>query len=135
MAALITDVSFAQVADLIVPQAVSLGGIALFTIITAVYVYSVIAILHMINKRIADSGIRVLQNKKLYNVVKIVCYVLIITMIGILVEIIFTSSYYKPLLALSVALSYGLTAFLMGLLAWRGAGLAAPAASRGGRPT
>lgn len=119
MAALIIDVSFAQVADLIVPQAVSLGGIVLFTIITAVYVYSVTAILHMVNKRISDSGIRVLQNKKLFNVVRGVCYVLIITMLGILLEIIFTSSYYKPLLALSVALSYGLTAFLMGLLAWK----------------
>jgi hypothetical protein len=119
MAALIIDVSFAQVADLIVPQAVSLGGIALFTIITAVYVYSVIALLHMVNKRISDSGIRVLQNKKLFTVIKVVCYVLIVTMLSILVEIIFTSSYYKPLLALSVALSYGLTAFLMGLLAWK----------------
>jgi hypothetical protein len=40
-------------------------------------------------------------------------------MLGILIEILFTSSYYKPLLAISVALSYGLTTFLMGLLAYR----------------
>jgi hypothetical protein len=119
MIALITDVSFSQVSDLIVPQSVSLWGITLFSIISVIYVYVVITILKMVNKRITDSGIRVLQNKSLFNVVKVICCLLIITMLGILIEILFTSSYYKPLLAISVALSYGLTTFLMGLLAYR----------------
>jgi hypothetical protein len=119
MIALITDVSFSQVSDLIVPQSVSLWGITLFSIISVIYVYVVITILKMVNKRITDRGIRVLQNKSLFNVVKIICYLLIITMLGILIEILLTSSYYKPLLAISVALSYGLTTFLMGLLAYR----------------
>ena len=46
-------------------------------------------------------------------------FVLIAIIISVVLQIIFSSAYLTNLLAVSTAISYGLTIILMGILAWR----------------
>jgi len=119
MGTLIVDVSLAQDADVIVPQAISFWGIVLFVIISAIYMYGAYSIVAMINARNKLSGIRSLGNTSLPNSVRIIAYGLMFIMLLIVLQIAFTANYYRSLLGISVALSYGLAVALMSLLAYK----------------
>ncbi|HEY7080237.1 MAG TPA: hypothetical protein VH500_11080 [Nitrososphaeraceae archaeon] len=118
MVALVIDISISNVADIISKQAVTFWGIALFTIIAAVFVVGQYYILEIVKAKNRESKIKPLHIKTLNNTVTIIQHVLAAIMIVIVLQIVFSSHYYTYFLIAAVPISYGLAVCLMGYLAY-----------------
>jgi hypothetical protein len=116
MAALTIDVTISYLAP-----AVTFRGIATFTIIAGIFILGQFVIPDMIKAKNSDSTYYLHQPnaKKLEKIVTITEYVLVAIMVLIVLQMLATSYYYTNLLTIAVAVSYGLAAFLLGLLAYR----------------
>lgn len=119
MIAMVVDVSLAQIADNIELFATSTWGIILFVAVSAIYMFGAYALVKMVSIRNKKSGIKSLDNKTLYNIVKIITFTLILIVLLVVLQVVAVSHYYKVFLVVCVTLSYGLAIALMGLLAYR----------------
>ena len=107
MAALVVDVSISQVSDqpLVVDYSKSFWGVMIFTLIMGIYMFGSYKMLDLINRRNKEVGIKSLQDNTLFKVVKVLTYLLLLVTLIIVLQIIFTDQYYKPLLAGCATLS------------------------------
>ena len=113
MAALITDLLISNVADIYSEQIKSVGGMAVFYVISVASIAGQFYLLRKLRKEGSTASDR------LRKAVWITQYVLIAIIILVILQIIFGSFYLTNLLSLSTAISYVLTIILMGILAWR----------------
>jgi hypothetical protein len=119
MIVLVIDVSIGNVADIIVKQIVSVWGIVLFVILAAVYAIGQFYILQMAKAKNRQIVSKARSIQTLGRIVTVVQYVLLAIIISVVLQILLLSYYYTGLLAISAAISYGLTVLLMGFLAYR----------------
>jgi hypothetical protein len=118
--ALIADVSIANIADFpsVISFATSIWGITLFVSIVVVAVVGLYLIPRYL--KIPHEGERFLHPKIRFGyIVYAIQYILAATIIVITLQILFFSSYFTFELMVVVPLSYGLAAFLMGVLCSR----------------
>jgi hypothetical protein len=66
------------------------------------------------NKEAGLSSLHVIEK-----IITIVQYVLVSIVIFVVLQILFSSTYYRDLLIVSSTVSYGLGIFLIGVLSWR----------------
>lgn len=124
IAALTIDVAISDLAP-----AITFRGIVTFAIIAGVFVLGQFVIPSMIKaKNNENEGKYYLQHHHQHQpnmerlvdkTVTITQYILVAIMISIVLQMLPVSYYYTNLLTIAVAVSYGLAAFLLGLLAYR----------------
>ena len=117
--ALIVDIGISNIADIVSKQVANVIGVALFTTITAVYIFGQCFILGMIRTKNRESNFRRGHILRLEKIVTIIQSILIGIMIIVVLEIIFTSHYYINLLTVATTISYGLNATLASILAFQ----------------
>ena len=116
MAVLMADLLIGNIADIISEQIKSTAGIVLFITFSAASILGQIYLLRKIKKELREES---LGQSSLMKVVMTIQFVLIAIIISVVLQIILSSVYLTNLLAVSTAISYGLTVILMGILAWR----------------
>jgi hypothetical protein len=117
--ALIIDIGISNIADIVSKQVANILGVALFTTIAAVYIFSQYFIRGMIKAKNKESNFRRGHILKLEKFVTIIQSILAGIMIFVVLEIIFTSQYYINLLTISTTISYGLNVTLACMLAFQ----------------
>src|SRR5690349_18492099 len=117
--ALIIDIGISNIADIVSKQVANILGVALFTTIAAVYIFSQYFIRGMIKAKNKESNFRRGHILKLEKFVTIIQSILAGIMIFVVLEIIFTSQYYINLLTISTTISYGLNITLACTLAFQ----------------
>jgi hypothetical protein len=116
---LLVDISISNVSDIVSPQITSIWGIILFIVIAIIYALGQHFILTLV--KIKNSEVKV-STPHIHNIDLIVTlaqYILTAIIVFIVFQIVFVSYYHTILLIASVAISYAITASLMGLLAYR----------------
>ena len=118
-AILIVDISISNVADIVSKQVISNWGIALFVLISSLFIAGQHFISSSINAKIKES--RILSNRLslLQKMVTVAQYVLAGITLIVVFQIIIISHYHTNLLTLATTISYGVTTSLMGLLSYR----------------
>jgi hypothetical protein len=114
------DVSLARVYDLVEKQPTSLWRVAIFVLITAVLIVSMILIMKYIGEKTAD--IRVIAKLHIgtiHRAIWVAQTIISAILLTIAVQIIFDQYYNTFLLITTVCISYGLAMGLLGLLAQR----------------
>jgi hypothetical protein len=120
MVAVTVDLSIGTTQDFLIDFTTSTLGIILFTSIAAVYLFGSYFLLKTIRAKIRESHSTGTRNSSmLEKVVVIVHYALMAIMAIVLLQVIATFQYYIISLVLAYIISYGLAAFLLGLLAYR----------------
>jgi hypothetical protein len=119
MAALMIDNLISTVADLVSKLAATFWGVALFTGIAAIYAFGQYFILEMVKAKNKESQVKPPNSKPLEKTITLVQYVLAAIMVLVVLQIFIVSHYYTNLLTASTVISYGLTVFLMSILAFR----------------
>lgn len=119
MISLLIDASISIIADIVSKQTVTFWGIALFTVIAAIYVLGQYFILKIVKAKSKESKITQGNFSFLEKTMRIVRYVLIAIMVFVVLEIIVISHYHTNLLITATIISYGSAAFFMSLLAYR----------------
>jgi hypothetical protein len=118
MTALVVENSFSQVSDIVTDQIVSFWGLALFIVIAAVYAVGQFFMLEIIKsktrQRRTSDTMRTSES-----VITIVQYVLTSVVVFIILQMVFSSQYYKDLLIVSATISIGVVIFLTILLSKR----------------
>jgi hypothetical protein len=117
ISALTIDVSISEVAP-----AVTIWGIVGFTVIAVIFITGQFFVLNMIKAKNNETKHHIHQpniNDYLDKTVTITQYVLATIMVLVLFQMLTMSLYYTDLLTAAVAVSYGLAALLLGLLAYR----------------
>ena len=119
VAFVLLDVMMSSLVDLYRDFAASLTGISMFLLVTAVLVLGMFLILKKTNdqiKRLDGHGTLV---NRLALVVWVTYYTSVAILFFVILQILLYSEYYTGLLSIASAISYGLAALLMGLLAFR----------------
>src|SRR5918999_886503 len=116
---LVVDSQISIIADIIVSQIVSFWGIALFVMISAVYVVGQYLILEMIKARIRESKTKPPLLDMTEKFVTAIQYVLATITIIAVIEVLAMVAYHTDLLVVTTTISYGLVIILMGFLTWR----------------
>jgi hypothetical protein len=119
MSFLVVDSQISIIADIIVSRIVSLWGITLFVIISAVYVTGQYLMLQMVGSKIRQSKFKPGHIDMTEKFVTIIQYILAAITIAVVVELLAMAAYHTGLLMAATTISYGLTIFLMGMLTWR----------------
>lgn len=119
MAALITDYLISNIADIVSEQLKSSAGFALFIVVSVISIlgqlYLLRALKEVVNKKNKKQPVKF----SLQKLVEAIQYLLIIILIITIFQIIFTLQYFTSILIISTTVSYGLTATIMGTLAWK----------------
>jgi hypothetical protein len=116
---LVVDVSISEVSDVFSRQLASNLGIVLFIIISGIYGVGQFLILNMIKAKNKESELGSVYTNRLEKMVTVVQYVLTAITVAIILEIVLLNQYYTNLLTAAVAISYGLAAVMMSILAYR----------------
>ena len=119
VAFVLLDVMMSSLVDLYRDFAASLTGISMFLLVTAVLVLGMFLILKKTNdqiKRLDGHGTLV---NRLALVVWVTYYTSVAILFFVILQILLYSEYYTGLLSIASAISCGLAALLMGLLAFR----------------
>src|SRR5690348_6092411 len=116
---LVVDVSISEVSDVFSRQLASNLGIVLFVIISGIYGVGQFLILNMIKAKNKESELGSVYTNRLEKMVTVVQYVLTAITVAIILEIVLLNQYYTNLLTAAVAISYGLAAVMMSILAYR----------------
>lgn len=112
MAALVVENSISQVSDIITDQIVSFWGLALFVIIAAVYAVGQLFMLEIVKSKTRQGRTLSGSMRTTESVITIVQYVLISIVVFIILQILFSSQYYKDLLIVSATTSISIVIFL-----------------------
>jgi hypothetical protein len=119
MTFLIIDSQISIVADIVVPQIISFWGVALFVIISAVYVAGQYLMLQMVKAKIRQSKFKPAHIDITEKFVTVIQYTLAAITIAAVIEVLAMAAYHTDLLIVATTISYGLAIILMGFLAWR----------------
>lgn len=119
MIALFIDSAISSFADTVSNLMVSFWGITLFIIIAAVFGLGQYFILEIVKTKNRQNPVKPHNSDTIEKMMTVAQYVLIAIMIIVVLQIIMFSHYYTNLLTVATIISYGLTTFLMGLLAYR----------------
>ena len=105
------------VSDFLVPQTISMWGIAFFIVLAIVFAISQHLLLIFTWLKTKDIRSRSFLFNGLIKIVIVSQYMLLVILIVIVYQILFMSQYYTMLLIWSTAISFLLTIFLIGVLA------------------
>jgi hypothetical protein len=114
----IIDESIGNLADIVKDFTVSFWGVALFISISIVYGLGQYSFLGMVKAKNKEKEIRRVHFNTLEKVVTIIQHVLIVIMILVVLQIIFSFEYSTILLKIAVIVSGGLAVYSMGLLSY-----------------
>jgi hypothetical protein len=118
MTALVVENSFSQVSDKVTDQIASFWGLALFVTIAAVYAVGQFFMLEIVKsktrQRISSSSGTAMRTSE--SVITIVQYVLTSVVVFIILQMLFSSQYYKDLLLVPTTITLGFVIFLTILL-------------------
>ena len=113
------DAAIANNADILSKFAVTYGGISLFVAIAAVFIFGQYYTLAMIKAKNKESRFRPRKADQLEKLITIFQFALTAIMVIVILQILGINHYFTQLLTLSILMSYGLSVFLMSLLAFR----------------
>jgi hypothetical protein len=114
----IVDETIGNLADIFRDFAISFWGVTLFIAIAAIYGFGQYFILGMVRAKNKEQEIKRMHFNVIEKIVSVVQYVLTANMVLIVLQIIFSSQYYVPLLNIAVIVSGGLAVYLMSLLSY-----------------
>ncbi len=116
MAALIVENSISQVSDKVTDQIGSFWGLALFVTIAAVYAVGQFFMLEIVKSKTRQRTTSSGAMRTSESAITIVQYVLTSVAVLIILQMLFSSQYYKDLLVVSTTISIGIVIFLTILL-------------------
>jgi hypothetical protein len=115
----LVDVVVGSLVDIYRNFITSLAGMSLYVAITGVLAAGTYVILKKTGDKIGrQSSKKQTQENKIAKGVWVIYYLMVAIMVSILVQLFFLSEYYTGLLSIAPTISYGLAAFIMGLLAY-----------------
>ena len=112
------DVVVSSLVDVYRDFTTSPAGISLYLAVTGVLVAGTYVILKMTGDKIRGQSRKGTYENKLAIAVWAIYYLMIAIMAFVILQLLFFSEYYTGLLSIAPTISYGLAAFLMGLLAY-----------------
>ena len=112
------DVVVGSLVDIYRDFTTSPAGISLFVAVTGVLVAGTYIILKMTGDKIRGQSTKGTYENKIAKGVWAIYYLMIAIMAFVILQLLFFSEYYTGLLSIAPTISYGLAAFLMGLLAY-----------------
>ena len=118
MAAQITDLMIGNLADVMKDFAVSFWGVAIFIIVATICGFGQYFVIASVRAKNREIKIKKANLSKLEIAVSVVQYLLIALSVFLVLQIILDSQYYRFLLILGTAISYGLAPCLMGILGY-----------------
>jgi len=113
------DATVSSLVDIYRDFSASRGGMLLFISLTAVLDIGTYIILKMTTNKITNQYSKGRFEKKITKVVWIIYYLMVAIMVFVILQILFFSDYYTDLLSIAPTISYGLAAYLMGVLGYR----------------
>jgi hypothetical protein len=113
----IADLTISFIPDMVRVFTASLSGVSFFVFLSAVFLFGQFLILEMIKAHNTESKVRH-GIKTIAQVVTIIQYSLSAIILVLIIQVVFSSHYDTSLLAINATISYGLTCFLMGILAY-----------------
>jgi len=119
VAFVLIDVMMSSLVDIYRDFSASMAGMSMFILVTAVLVFGMYIILRMTTDKIKRLDGNGTFGNKLALVVWVIYFIIVAILIFVILQIIIYSEYYTGLLWIAPAISYGLAAFLMSLLAFR----------------
>jgi hypothetical protein len=119
MTFLVIDSQISIIADIIISQIVSFWGVVLFVTISAVYVIGQYLMLEMVKSKVRQSKFKPSHIEVIEKTVTVIQFILAAITIIVVTEVLAMAAYHTDLLIISTTISYTLTIFLMGILAWR----------------
>jgi hypothetical protein len=112
------DVAISSLVDVYHDFTASPAGVSLFVTVTGVLVAGTYVILKITCDKIKGESTKQTRENKIAKVVWTVYYLMIAIMAFVTLQLLFFSEYYTGLLSIAPTISYGLAAFIMGLLAY-----------------
>ena len=114
----IVDTIIGSLADILKGFTVSFWGVTLFVGISVVYGFGQCSILGMVRSKNKEKAIRRKHFNVLEIVVTLVQYVLLATLVLIVLQVLVRYEYSTIILRVATVISYGLAAYLMGMLSY-----------------
>ena len=114
----IVDTVIGSLADVLKDFTVSVWGVTLFVGISVVYGFGQYSILGMVKSKNKEKPIRKKHFNVLEMVVTVAQYVLLATLVLVVLQVLFKSEYSTIILRVATVISYGLGAYLMGMLSY-----------------
>ena len=114
----IVDAIIGNLADIFKNFSISFWGVALFTLIAAIYCFGQYFILEMVKGRNKEQKITRAHFKIIEKLVSVIQYILTAIMVFLVLQTIFASKYYTAELNIGVIVSGGLAIYLMSLFAY-----------------
>jgi hypothetical protein len=112
------DVLVSSLVDIYRDFTTSPAGVSFFVAVTGVLVGGTYVILKMSGYEIRGQSMKLARENKIAKVVWAIYYLMIAIIAFVILQLLFFSEYYTGLLSIAPTISYGLAAFLMGLLAY-----------------
>ena len=112
------DVAVSSLVDVYRDFTTSPAGISLYITVTGVLVAGTYIILKMTGNKIRGQSMKGTYENKIAIGVWAIYYLMIVIMAFVILQLLFFSEYYTGLLSIAPTISYGLAAFVMGLLAY-----------------
>jgi hypothetical protein len=112
------DVAISSLVDIYRDFTTSPAGISLFVALTGVLFAGTYIILKMTGDKIRGQSVKQTHENKIAKGVWAIYYLMIAIMAFVILQLLFSSEYYTGFLSIAPTISYGLAAFLMGLLAY-----------------
>jgi hypothetical protein len=113
------DVAISSLVDIYRDFTTSPAGISLFVAVAGVLVSGTYVILKMTGDKIRGQPAKQTLDNKIAKGVWAIYYLMIAIMAFVILQLHFFTEYYTGFLSIAPTISYGLAAFLMGLLAYR----------------
>jgi hypothetical protein len=114
----IVDTVIGSLADVLKDFTVSLWGVVLFIGLSVVYGFGQYSILEMVKSKNKEKPIRRTHFNVLEKIVTITQYVLLATLVLVVLQVLVESEYSTVILRVTTVISYGLAAYLMGMLSY-----------------
>jgi hypothetical protein len=115
---IIIDAIISSLVDIYRNFITSAAGMSLFVAVTSVLAAGTYVILKMTGDKIKVQSMKQTHENKIAKGVWAIYYLMIAIMVSVLLQLLFFSEYYTGLLSIAPTISYGLAAFIMGLLAY-----------------
>ena len=112
------DVVVSSLADIYHDFSTSPAGMSLFVSVTGILFAGTYVILKMTGDKIRGQSMNGTYENKMAKGVWVIYYLMVAIMAFVILQIIFFSGYYTDLLSIAPTISYGLAAFIMGVLAY-----------------
>jgi hypothetical protein len=112
------DVVVSSLVDIYRDFTTSTAGISLYIAVTSVLVAGTYVILKMTGDKIRRQSMKEIYENKIAISVWAIYYLMVAIMVIVIFQFLFFSEYFTGLLSIAPTISYGLAAFIMGLLAY-----------------